>query len=124
MAAGFLALCESSVRYTGQNGSTFTSFAFFRVNGAIRDCLRKRQTHEELEPYYDELTLDNFESTSATFLDVNEVIASKLSPQQKVVVELRLKGWKNHEIAEHLGKTEVRTSQVFKFALDRLRGAL
>jgi RNA polymerase sigma factor FliA len=141
IGAGTLGLIHALEQFDASRGVSFASFATPRIRGAMLDELRRldqvprsvrqRLRGEPVMPVADPLSEISDESDVETALGREEDVAAlaraiaALSPRERAVLtlsyheELRL-----HQIAEVLGVTESRASQIRSQALATLRARL
>ncbi|HEU5433032.1 MAG TPA: sigma-70 family RNA polymerase sigma factor [Thermomicrobiales bacterium] len=125
-SAVFMRALAAFPRYR-ETGSSFRSWLFAIAHNAIIDARRARRPIESLERVGDladraaspeELALAALERRDITLL------LARLSPDQRAVVELRLQGLNDKEIAAALGRSPGAVRTIQYRAVQRLRALL
>lgn len=123
---GCVGLVKAAQAFDSQRGVRFSTYARYRVNGAIKDwlgCLEHIPPPNTTRspPNTPEEILRDLQEQTEDERKARRMIVS-LSPKERFVVSAYwLRGRKMREIAEVLGLTEARVSQINKRALQKLR---
>lgn len=123
---GCVGLVKAAQAFDSQRGVRFSTYARYRVNGAIKDWLGRLEhipppSTTRSPPNTPEEVLRGLQEQTEAERKARRMIVS-LSPKERFVVSAYwLRGRKMREIAEVLGLTEARVSQINKRALEALR---
>jgi RNA polymerase sigma factor (sigma-70 family) len=110
ISAAYLGLVEAADRYDPSFGFAFTTFAYPRIEGAIKDHLRQFKTMSSLEDF--ELEADA--EIQGDFSESLQIVAKGLGEQAKDMLRCYYEDQVSmKEIGERYGLTEGRVSQLF-----------
>jgi len=143
--AALIGLLQAVERFDPDRGVLFETFAAWRVRGAIGDELRsvdhlkRGARHDDVEHELEApKSLEEFEATDRVSAlgaedlelgrlplleELDQALAQLPERERMVVVLHKLEGFKMAQLAELLGVTESRVSQLYTKALQRLRAA-
>ena len=136
VSAGTVGLIEAADRFIPERGVTFASFAYKRIRGAMLDEVRHQRVPAQfsLESASDdehalkliEVTEDPNSPSAPRRAELHELVAAVgvLPESERVIVTLRLGGYRLHEIASVYGCSDSRVSQLLTQARLRLEGLL
>ena len=134
---GFLALLGAVQAFDPTVGASFGQYARRRAEGAMQDAIRRAMVEDgwsrvgarEMPRW---VSVDSAEARSlhappgeeaeVDFDSVRAILRRALTPAEAQTIELRtVRGWKLSEVAERLGITEQRVSQIEGKARTKLR---
>lgn len=119
---GYVALCKAAATWD-ESISKFSTWACYCIRNEYLIELRKRNAHKRIPAHaitsYDELILDGVErlDTLPDTLDVEgEVAASvwleRLSDRERLLVQLRIDGYRQQEISAIVGLSQAQVSRL------------
>jgi RNA polymerase sigma factor (sigma-70 family) len=120
ISAAYLGLCEAASRFDTSKNVSFSTFAYFRINGAIYDYLRGQGWGAGNRCDVDVDTQPGFEETNHN--EMLEIVSQGLGDQaQSVLRYYFVDQFSMKEVGEKIGVSESRVSQIVKGCKDHIR---
>jgi len=132
---GYLGLVDASRKFNSSLGFKFSTYANVRIRGQILDEVRKaKKSRSKHKMYSEEISLDLVDSQQANPLILSEqesvlnrvktAIKTLNYSEQTIINDFYLNELPQKPIANALGISQVRVSQIKKGALKKLKGLL